>query len=148
MEIFRLEVVYEKGSLDELVGQDRVLADLAKSICEKAGPQISDYYVGVVILADNGETYMHANMESDTFTQTTHAELNAANLARLDRVKSIDTVAVYVKGEPYFPCGQCRQYLYEIFGDAKVIAVGSEGAVMISTLNQLLPLGFRLEQKV
>lgn len=49
-------------------------------------------------------------------TLTTHGEIDA--------IKDLDgkvlKVAVYVEGKPFFPCGICRQFLFEYDSDCIV----------------------------
>lgn len=45
-----------------------------------------------------------------------------------------------------WPCGGCRQKILELATEGcEVVALGSDGQVARQTIEQLLPLGFRLE---
>ena len=56
-----------------------------------------------------------------------------------------DWVAIAVAGKsetPCWPCGSCRQMLYEFAPDLRVLAVGGDGSWEEASLSDLLPHGF------
>ena len=47
---------------------------------------------------------------------------------------------------PVWPCGGCRQKIFEFASEGcEVVALSPEGEVGRQTIEQLLPLGFRLD---
>ncbi|MBW2971355.1 cytidine deaminase, partial [Candidatus Woesearchaeota archaeon] len=141
-----LKCTVEHMWYNELSSEDQELVTIARRIRPCAKPHISHYEVGVALRATNGEIYTGVNVESDIFTATVHAEVHALITAKSDFATGIDTLAVVVKDQSYFPCGLCRQVLYEFDPSARIIAASSNrDQVMVSTIEQLLPLGFRLQ---
>lgn len=106
----------------------------------------SNYHVGACLW--DGEDFYHGgNLEFANYSNTIHAEEMAIcdmHLRGCDP-KSIVCLIVWVSGEKcYFPCGMCRQSLFEIFGkDLTIIAV-SDTEEKIGQLGDLLPEGFSL----
>ena len=140
------EIVLEfwHGKINELSLEEQELVAEAKAIQSKAKAHITNYKVGVVILGEDKETYTGVNIESDVLTLTVHSEILVTANAIMNGQIAIDTLTVYVTGEPFFPCLLCRQFLYEHFEDFNVIAAGSNGEAMKTRFANLVPYGFRL----
>ena len=52
-------------------------------------------------------------------------------------------IAIAGRGEDYcWPCGSCRQMLYEFAPDLRVLCARGDGAFVETKLSQLLPHGF------
>lgn len=109
---------------------------------------ISNFSVGAVARArmsegsDDFALFMGANIEFAELdlTQTIHAEQAAVMNAWLQAALKIDAVAVSA-----FPCGRCRQFLYELDGSHSVVIVVQKRSVAeaaITKLTDLLPQAF------
>jgi len=106
----------------------------------------SNFQVGAALLAENGTVYTGCNIESAAFSPTCCAERTALVKAVSEGVHDFTAVAVTggSDGADYcYPCGVCRQMLYEFGGDnLQVIVAKSEDDFRIYKLAELLPYGF------
>lgn len=111
----------------------------------------SGYRVGAVAVAEDGTTYSSANVENASYPVSQCAEANAVNFAVSQGHRRIPTVAVACIDatdlDNAYPCGRCRQILYE-FEVEKVIIAMSSGAARILNMSDLLPHGFKLASLV
>lgn len=121
------------------------LIEKAKAVSKYARAYISKFSVGAAILSDTGNVYVGCNVEFDNYTNTIHAEESALSSFVSAGERIPICVAIYTSGETiYFPCGLCRQSLFEIGGsNLKVIACNDKGH-HIRIMSDLLPHGFRL----
>jgi len=129
------------------MSHEELLAE-ARKVAENAYAPYSGFRVGAVIVADDGSVYRGVNWENAAYPSGTCAEASAIAAAITAGKTALKTVAVAcidagTEAET-FPCGQCRQRLYE-FGVETVVVPGSGDAVDVYTLDELLPHGFRLE---
>lgn len=125
--------------------QEMLLIEKAKSASKNAKAHLSKYTVGAAIMAQNGKIYVGCNIEFDNYTNTIHAEEAAISALVSDGESKFDVIAVYTPGNNLeFPCGMCRQSLFELGGpNLRVIACNSTKHETKS-ITQLLPDGFKL----
>lgn len=119
------------------------LLEAAKKVREHAYAPHSHFKVGAALQTKAGHVYLGCNVENASFGATTCAERNAIAAMVAAGEREIEAIAVYAGSEgPTFPCGICRQVIYEFSGDARVIVADNDAAreVAISTL---LPEAFR-----
>jgi cytidine deaminase len=124
---------------------DAELFNLAKAAAERAYAPYSGFKVGAAVLTESGEVYTGANVENASYGATVCAERAALIKAIYDGHREFAALAVATLSEnPAWPCGICRQFLFE-FGDATRIIVGTdEKHLETHTIGELLPKGFRL----
>jgi cytidine deaminase len=119
------------------------LAAAARRVRARAHAPYSRFKVGAAVLAD-GAIHVGCNVENASYGLTTCAERNAVAAAVLAGARALDAVVV-VSGTtpPTPPCGACLQVLAE-FGAAglPVILMGGRGALVETTLGELLPRAF------
>ena len=101
----------------------------------------SHFKVGAALLAKNGMVYTGCNIENAGYTPTNCAERTALFKAVSEGVRSFTRIAIAGSGSAPFPCGACRQTLYE-FAPALDVLVTWDGNVRKTTLAELLPEGF------
>jgi cytidine deaminase len=124
----------------------RELIDCARRVREKAYAPYSHYLVGAALLDANGTIHMGCNVENAAYGETICAERSALVRAISDGVQKFTTIAVVTKNGGY-PCGSCRQMLYEFAPHLTVIIANADGNVIgEQPLHQLLPGGFGPEQ--
>ncbi|MCL2362199.1 MAG: cytidine deaminase [Defluviitaleaceae bacterium] len=120
----------------------------AKAITAKAlaYAPYSKFNVGAALLAEDGTVYTGCNIESAAFSPTCCAERTALVKAVSEGVRVFKAIAVTGGrdgGDYCYPCGVCRQMLYEFGGDnLQVIVAKSEEDFRIHPLSELLPYGF------
>lgn len=84
-----------------------------------------------------------ANVESASYGLSMCAERTAVFRAASEGVRRLVAVAVVASNqEPTWPCGACRQVLYEFGPDMLVISEGLGGHRQERTLTELLPDAF------
>ena len=124
------------------------LAAAARTAAEGSYSPYSNFRVGAVAVAANGEVFPGANVENSSYPMTTCAETAAITAAVSRGVRKIDAVAVACIDasdiEHAYPCGGCRQKMAE-FGVERVIVTSGEGSeISEHTLEELLPHQFNL----
>jgi len=124
---------------------DEAIATLVNTAIEasrNAYVPYSSYPVGAALRAADGTVYGGCNVENAAFSPTICAERTALVKAVSEGRRAFDTLAV-VTHNGGFPCGVCRQVLYEFAPDLRVIIADLEGQVLHDTrLADLLPHGF------
>lgn len=149
MEVGDIEYVSERDLFRRHRGWS--ILEAAIDAREESDPHISGYKVGAAIRTNVG-IFLGCNMETDIHTGCLHAEVHAtANALFAGAGKAYD-LCVLVHGPPFFPCGMCRQILYEKWGgDLRVMAYGDYGYMRrykmhskgVKTIGELLPDGFK-----
>lgn len=125
--------------------QETTLIKLAKLASKNAKAHLSNYSVGAAIMAKNGKIYVGCNIEFDNYSNTIHAEEAALSALISDGESKFDTIAVFTSGEQVaFPCGMCRQSLFELGGPNLKIIACNETKHEAKSIAQLLPAGFKL----
>ena len=122
------------------------LATKAIAAKTRAYAPYSNFHVGAALLASDGTVYIGCNIESAAFSPTCCAERTALVKAVSEGVREFKAVAVSggPDGADYcYPCGVCRQMLYEFGGDnLQVIVAKTEDDYRVHNLAELLPYGF------
>ena len=124
------------------------LAAAARAAAEKAYAPYSNFRVGVVVVASDGEVFSGANIENAAYPASSCAEDTAITTAASQGVRKIDTVAVAcidasdVEGS--YPCGRCRQVMSEFDVDRVIVTSGDGSVIREHTLDELLPHRFHL----
>ena len=111
----------------------------------------SHFQVGAALLAKDGRIYRGCNIENAAYGSTMCAERTAFFKAVSDGVKEFEAIAI-VRGpedgqlRPICdPCGNCRQVMAEFCeGSFEIIFGSSKKDLSVYTLEQLLPLRFKL----
>lgn len=122
------------------------LMEKAIEVSKNAYTKYSDFPVGACVLAKSGETYCGCNFENSSFGLTICAERNAVGTAVANGEKEIVAVAIYSpKRDKCYPCGACRQVLYEFRSSEGVDVILKNGdELLVHKLDELLPGGFDL----
>ena len=104
----------------------------------------SQFAVGAALLAEDGAVYTGCNIENAGYTATNCAERTALLKAVSEgRRTGWMTLAIAGRGSDFcWPCGACRQMLYEFAPGLRVLAARGDGAFETATLDQLMPHGF------
>ena len=105
----------------------------------------SNFHVGAALLTKGGEVYTGCNIESAAFSPTCCAERTALVKAVSNGQRDFAAIAISGgAGADYcYPCGVCRQMLYEFGGDSLQVIVAKTGDdFKVHQLSELLPHGF------
>ncbi len=123
---------------------DHELVEIAVKMQEYAYCPYSGFPVGAALLCGDGRVFTGCNVESAAYGSTICAERTALLKAVSEGCRDNWTaIAVAGRGEEFcWPCGSCRQMLYEFAPNLRVLAVRGDGMFEQALLSDLLPRGF------
>lgn len=104
----------------------------------------SHFPVGAALAVPGRRRVYRRNVENAAFGSTICAERTALLKAVSEGHRDDWTaIAIAGRGEDYcWPCGSCRQMLYEFSPGLRVLAARGDGAFQTAALEELLPHGF------
>ena len=118
------------------------LIQAAIAAADMAYAPYSNYRVGAALRSTAGRIFTGCNVENAAYPATICAERTALVKAISEGVRAFETIAVVSRSAGY-PCGACRQMLYEFAPDLRIIVANLQGAVVAEcSLRDLLPNGF------
>ena len=123
---------------------DRELVELAFTMLERSYVPYSGFPVGAALECADGTVFTGCNVENAAYGSTICAErtalVTAVSEGHRDDWKRI---AVVGNSADYcWPCGSCRQMLYEFAPDLTVLVARGDHAFVTLPLKDLLPYGF------
>ena len=123
---------------------DRQLVDLAFSMLERSYAPYSGFPVGAALLCADGTVFTGCNVENAAYGSTICAERTALVKAVSEGYTSgFSAIAIAGQGGDYcWPCGACRQMLFEFAPELRVLAARGDGEFLTVPLSELLPHGF------
>ncbi len=123
---------------------DQALVELAFSMLERSYVPYSHFPVGAALLCADGTVFTGCNVENAAYGSTICAERTALVKAVSEgRRDDFVRLAVAGRSEDYcWPCGSCRQMLYEFAPDLTVLVARGDGGFVTLPLRELLPHGF------
>ena len=122
---------------------DRELVDLAFTMLERSYVPYSRFPVGAALLCSDGTVFTGCNVENAAYGSTICAERTAV-------VKAVSeghrddwcTLAVVGNSSDHcWPCGACRQMLYEFCPELTVLVARGDREFVRFSLAELLPHG-------
>ena len=131
---------------------DKELIDRAFDMLQYSYVPYSKFPVGAALLLKDGSIYTGCNVENSAYGSTICAERTAL-LKAVSEGHRDDWAKLAVVGNSAdycWPCGACRQMLYEFCPDLEVLVANGSREFVKLTLRELLPYGFgpsSLEQK-
>ncbi|THD60995.1 cytidine deaminase [Phenylobacterium sp.] len=123
------------------------IADKLRALLPRAHAPYSGVQVACAVQGADGTTHLGVNVENAAYPQGLCAEASAIAAAVTGGTAALTRVylASSLPG-PIWPCGGCRQKIFEFAAEGcEVVSLGADGAVERQTIEQLLPLGFRLD---
>jgi cytidine deaminase len=119
------------------------LARAARAARRRAYAPYSGFRVGAAVAA-GGAVHVGCNIENASYGLTLCAERVAVAAAVAAGARRLDAVAISsATSPPTPPCGMCLQTLAEFAGpELPVRLVGEDGAVVDTSLGELLPRAF------
>jgi cytidine deaminase len=121
----------------------RALAAYAREARVGAVAPYSKFKVGAALRTRDGEIVTGCNVENATYGLTMCAERVAVFKAVSEGLRDFDAVAVVARSaRPAWPCGPCRQILWELCGDIVVRVEDLDGTRRTRRLSELLPEPF------
>ena len=123
---------------------DQALVDLAFTMLERSYVPYSHFPVGAALLCADGTVFTGCNVENAAYGSTICAERTALVKAVSEghRDDFIRLAVVGNSADYCWPCGACRQVLYEFAPRLRVLAARGDGDYKEVSLAELLPCGF------
>ncbi len=122
---------------------DQALVDLAFSMLERSYVPYSRFPVGAALLCADGTVFTGCNIENAAYGPTICAERTAVAKAVSEGHREFSAIAIAGRSGDYcWPCGVCRQVLYEFAPELTVLVARGDGDYVKLALKQLLPHGF------
>ena len=123
---------------------DKELFRMAVKASENAYVPFSNFHVGAALLTKDGQVYTGCNIENSSYGATICAERTAMVKAVSEGVREFEAIAIAGNGGTSWPCGICRQFMFEFSEDMRVISGDNEDELKSFRLNELLLEGFKL----
>ena len=119
------------------------LVDLAAKAKENAYVPYSNFRVGAALLTKNGKIYTGCNIENASLGATNCAERTAIFKAVSEGNREFEAIAINADTEDLtFPCGICRQVMFEFSRDLRLYISNKNGDYKEYTIKELLPGAF------
>ena len=125
---------------------DRKLIELAFEAMEKSYSPYSRLKVGAAVECSDGSVFLGCNIENASIGATICAETAAVASAVSAGKVSFKRIAIIAESSSYrFPCGACRQLLYEFSPELEVLSARADGRYVSYPLSAFLPMPFTKE---
>ena len=119
----------------------------AEEAMKNAYAPYSDFKVGAAVLTKEEKVFTGCNIENSAYGDTICAERVAVSKAVSEGSREFEAIAVAGSDGTAFPCGSCRQFIFEFGGDIRVIVGKDRDHLEEYAMDELLPHGFRLENR-
>ena len=123
---------------------ERELVEVALAMRARAYAPYSHFPVGAALLCSDGTVFTGCNVENAAYGDTICAERTAVVKAVSEGHRD-DWVMLAIAGggsDHCWPCGSCRQVLFEFCPGLTVLAARGDGTFVKAPLRELLPHGF------
>ena len=122
---------------------DQELVELAFTMLERSYVPYSHFPVGAALECADGTVFTGCNVENAAFGSTICAERTALVKAISEGCRSFTRLAVVGNSADYcWPCGACRQMLYEFAPELTLLVARKDHSFVKLTLGELMPHGF------
>jgi len=123
---------------------DQALVELAFTMLERSYVPYSKFPVGAALECIDGTVYTGCNVENSAYGSTICAERTALVKAVSEGKREFARIAVVGNSQDYcWPCGACRQMLYEFAPHLRVLVARQDHQFVTLDLGvDLLPHGF------
>ena len=122
---------------------EQELMQKAIAMLDMAYVPYSHFPVGAALECEDGYVAAGCNIENSSYGLTICAERTAAVKAVSEGHTKFKRIVIAGRSDDYcYPCGACRQVLYEFGPDMEVICLNRHGEAKKMALRELLPCGF------
>ena len=119
------------------------LMQKAIEMLDRAYIPYSHFPVGAALECEDSTVYTGCNIENSSFGLTICAERTAAVNAISEGYSKFRRIVIAGNSKDFcYPCGACRQFLYEFSPDMEVICLNRAREAKRMTLRELMPCGF------
>ena len=108
---------------------------------KRAKASYSKYQVGAALLTNENQLILGCNIESKAYPTTLCAERVAIFSALAQGYENFKAIAL-VTPDGAFPCGSCRQIMYEYAYDIPIYISKNKNDYVTYTISELLPHPF------
>jgi cytidine deaminase len=113
--------VLSHNSVSNLENERSILIVEANAALKKAYDPYSHFSVGAAILTKEGKIFTGCNVENISYSLSMCAERVALFKAVSEGFRSFDSIAITSsENKATFPCGACRQVLFEFSPDLNI----------------------------
>lgn len=132
--------------MNSKIMSNKEIIELADKVKENAYSPYSKFKVGAVIIGNNNEVFVGCNVENASFGVTNCAERTALFSGVAKGVKKFSKIGIMSSSEEFtFPCGICRQALFEFMSEDGIVILSNKNRdIKEYTIKELLPYGFKL----
>jgi len=118
----------------------------ARAVREHAHAPFSRFRVGAAVRTKDGRIFPGCNVESSSYGLSMCAERSAVARAVAEGALEVIEVAIVADTEvPCPPCGACRQLLFELGPECRVVMSNLRGDLRTLLIAELLPGAFTAE---
>lgn len=135
----RLNVESDKNELYE------ELYKIALKNMDNVYAKYSGFRVSAALLDEDGNVFNGVNVENSSYGATICAERVAISTAVTDGSRKFVAIAVASSDGEVWPCGICRQVIFEFSENLDVISMDSDGKMKVLKISELLKNGFKLK---
>ena len=122
---------------------DRNLIEKAQEVLKNAYAPYSRFPIGAAVECNDGTVFTGCKIENAALECTLCAERSALAAAISAGHRSFKRIAIYAESGNYcFPCGTCRQVLWEFSPRMEVLCARADGRYVSHPLSALLPEAF------
>ncbi len=122
---------------------EEILIGHAIEAREKACPYFSKFKVGAALLCENSNIYTGCNIENPSIGLCICAERVALVKAISEGAHVFKKMAIVADTQYLtYPCGSCRQMIWEFAHDLQILLANLKGIFKTVTISELLPDAF------
>lgn len=126
---------------------DRNLIEKAAEAMKNSYAPYSRFPIGAALECEDGTVFTGSKIENAALGNTLCAERSAVASAVSSGRRTFKRIAIYSESASYsFPCGTCRQVLWEFSPEVEVLCARADGRYVSYPLSSLLPEAFGREQ--
>ena len=122
---------------------EQELKRTAMEMLDRAYVPYSHFPVGAALECEDGAVFTGCNIENASYGLTICAERTAAFKAVSEGHRRFKRIVIAGLSDDYcYPCGACRQVLYEFGPNMEIICLNKNGDAKSMNIRELLPCGF------
>jgi len=122
---------------------NKILIEHAAKARENAYPYFSGFKVGAALLCEGGNVFTGCNIENPSIGLSICAERVAIIKTISEGYRILSKMAIVADTQSLiYPCGLCRQLIWEFAPDIQILLGNLEGRVKSITIRDLLPEAF------
>jgi len=126
---------------------DRKLIEMAGEVMANSYSPYSRFKTGAAVECADGSVFKGCGIENAAFGTTMCAEAAAIAAAITAGRRGFKRIAIISEGSTYsFPCGACRQLLYEFSPELEVLCARADGRYVSYPLSTLFPMAYGKDQ--